>query len=543
MTMDQNFKQAEKAAEKVAQQFEKDLISAYRSSLKEVRSQVALAYEKYSTGGALSMADMQKYGRLVKLEEAIAKEVSKLTGTETRTTKKAIKTVFAESYYRSGWVLETGCETNLGFAILKPEAVEASILNPLDRITWPERVKANAQVMNRQIREEITRGIIQGKSYDQTARAVKERLDVGAGKALRIVQTETHRAQSQGTQAAYEKAADAGLIFKRVWMATLDGWTRDRHRALDGQKVEGIDTPFTMSGMTAMYPGGFGSPDMDINCRCTVRAEIEGMEPELRRARDPETGKNIVIGNTTYEDWAKGKGIEVNLTPSPTPQRPVFTPAATVKKAEEFALANNLADNVNYGRIDVEAANEWNKGIYETLGLYPELRPNMQFIGSCQQREAFAKTLGYRATSTPNNVLAESCRSRGIKGVCVNRYWASDIPKFKSALAQSVKMKFHPVGCDTIRSILDHELGHQLDDLLDISGQQNIMDLFLKTAPQDITAGLSKYAWDNANPSRIREFVAEGWAEYCNNSTPRPIAKEIGETVERRYAQWKKANP
>lgn len=68
-----------------------------------------------------------------------------------------------------------------------------------------------------------------------------------------------------------------------------------------------------MAGMQAMYPGGFGSPDMDINCRCTVRAEIEGMEPDLRRARDPETGKNIVIGNTTYEDWAKGKGIKTGL--------------------------------------------------------------------------------------------------------------------------------------------------------------------------------------------------------------------------------------
>ena len=92
------------------------------------------------------------------------------------------------------------------------------------------------------------------------------------------------------------------MIFKRVWVATLDGRTRDRHRMLDGQKVD-VDQPFEYGGMTAMYTGGFGIASMDINCRCTVRAEIEGMEPKLRRARDPKTGKNVVIPNTTYEEW------------------------------------------------------------------------------------------------------------------------------------------------------------------------------------------------------------------------------------------------
>ena len=302
MSLDDKFKQGEKAAEKLEQQAEKEIIKAYRESLKEIRTEIALAYEKYASDGVLTMAEMQKYGRLVKLEEAIAKEVTKLTGTEIRTTKKAIKEVFQESYYRVAWTLETGAEVSLGFALLKPEAVEAAVLNPLDRITWPERVKDNARILNRQIREEITRGIIQGYSYDKTAKAVKERMDIGATKALRIVQTETHRAQSQGTQAAFEKAAAKGLVYKRVWVATLDGRTRDRHRMLDGQKVD-VDQPFEYGGMTAMYPGGFGIPEMDINCRCTVRAEIEGMEPQLRRARDPKTGRNVQVPNMTYQEW------------------------------------------------------------------------------------------------------------------------------------------------------------------------------------------------------------------------------------------------
>lgn len=302
MSLDDKFKQGEKAAEKLTNQAEKELIKAYRESLKEIRAELALAYEKYAVAGALVMSEMMKYGRLVKMEKAIADVIKSVTFSDVKITKKSIRDIFSESYYRSAWAMETGAEVSLGFTLLKSEAVEAAILNPLDRITWPERVKDNAHILNRQIRGEITRGIIQGYSYDKTARAVKDRMDIGASKAIRIVQTETHRAQSQGTQMVFEKAAAKGLVFKRVWVSTLDGRTRDRHRALDGQKVD-TDQPFKMSGMEAMYPGGFGIASMDINCRCTVRTEIEGMEPQLRRARDEKTGKNVVISNTTYQEW------------------------------------------------------------------------------------------------------------------------------------------------------------------------------------------------------------------------------------------------
>lgn len=302
MSLDDKFKQGEEAADKLVQQAEKETIKVYKASLKEIRLELATAHEKYAVAGALTMVEMMKYGRLVKLEKAIAEIVKATTLTEAKVTKKAIRDIFTESYYRSAWAMETGAEVSLSFTVLRPEAIDAAILNPYDRITWPERVKDNAKVLNRQIREEISRGILQGHSYDKTAREVKKRMDIGASKAIRIVQTETHRAQSQGTQAAFERAAAKGLIFKRVWVSTLDGRTRDRHRSLDGQKVD-TDQPFEYGGMTAMFPGGFGIASMDINCRCTVRAEIEGMEPKLRRARDPSTGKNVVIPDTTYQEW------------------------------------------------------------------------------------------------------------------------------------------------------------------------------------------------------------------------------------------------
>lgn len=48
------------------------------------------------------------------------------------------------------------------------------------------------------------------------------------------------------------------------------------------------------------------------NCRCTTIAKVKGvdMSDAKRRARDPETGKNVVIGNMTYAEWAGWKQKE-----------------------------------------------------------------------------------------------------------------------------------------------------------------------------------------------------------------------------------------
>lgn len=52
-----------------------------------------------------------------------------------------------------------------------------------------------------------------------------------------------------------------------------------------------------------------------------------------------------------------------------------------------------------------------------------------------------------------------------------------------------------------------------------------------------ITEALSEYAWNNDNPNRYVEFIAEAWSEYCNNPRPRTIAQKIGEIVEREYSK------
>jgi hypothetical protein len=127
-------------------------------------------------------------------------------------------------------------------------------------------------------------------------------------------------------------------------------------------------------------------------------------------------------------------------------------------------------------------------------------------------------------------------------GVAFNKVQGKDAGKLLENLQFDVMNKFHPVGCDTIRSVLDHEVGHQIDGMLGISNLNSVKILFDGHTVNEITEQLSRYAWKNNNKNRYSEFIAEAWSEYCNNPNPRAIAKEIGEIIERKYAEWKKMN-
>lgn len=105
-----------------------------------------------------------------------------------------------------------------------------------------------------------------------------------------------------------------------------------------------------------------------------------------------------------------------------------------------------------------------------------------------------------------DHIMAQSFSPGGIYSavnrVTVNRDFGADSVRFIFALKQTVSSKFHPVGCDTIRSVLDHEIGHQLDNLLDIRSISKIQRLFDSRNHEELTKEISTYSWDNGNPNR-----------------------------------------
>jgi SPP1 gp7 family putative phage head morphogenesis protein len=273
-------KQGENSADRITKQTERRLIKNYQYSLKEIRAKLS----KLAEQGVLTQVEITKYNRLHKLEKEIGEETATLTGKNASNLRKGIGDVFEDQYYRTGFAVEKEAQALLGFGKLDREAVKAAIENPLDNIGFLERNRENATRLRRQLREQLGQGLTQGEGYEKIARRLKERMDVGASEAIRIAQTECHRSQSQGRLKGFEQAEKAGVQARRVWVATLDGRTRDSHAAMDG-KYANDEGMFEIAGVEARGPGLTGIASEDINCRCVVRMEIAGYEPKVRRKR------------------------------------------------------------------------------------------------------------------------------------------------------------------------------------------------------------------------------------------------------------------
>jgi SPP1 gp7 family putative phage head morphogenesis protein len=123
--------------------------------------------------------------------------------------------------------------------------------------------------LSKKISAEISRGIATGAMYGEMARNIASYANIPKNRAMTIARTEAHRIQSAATADAQWKAKEKGADVVKQWDSSLDGRTRDTHRQLDGQ-IRELDEPFEVAGKKAMYPGGFGDPAEDCNCRCTL---------------------------------------------------------------------------------------------------------------------------------------------------------------------------------------------------------------------------------------------------------------------------------
>ena len=128
----------------------------------------------------------------------------------------------------------------------------------------------NIDFLKTSVRMELSRGIAQALSYQEIARNIKNTTNVDYNKSLRIAKTEGHRIQNESAYNVQVEAIKKGANVVKQWDSTLDNKTRPTHRTLDGQIV-GVNEYFkSESGYKALYPGGFGVPSEDCNCRCVI---------------------------------------------------------------------------------------------------------------------------------------------------------------------------------------------------------------------------------------------------------------------------------
>lgn len=245
-----------------------------------------------------------------------------------------------------------------------------------------------------------------------------------------------------------------------------------------------------------------------------------------------------------------------------------------VQSANKNELANivkssNLARNADFGDLDTKVAQEMVESIYKTKKEFPFI--NMNFIGSAQARnrivreqlynsymseykklnpsfseqdlkpyviEAVEKDMNQLSLEGPtiaqsiyvenaNGTFLEAVSS--VSGISINETYGKNYSDFEKTKMREVLIGHKPIGCDTPKATIDHELGHQISNYLDAHNDRHIKEIydrFSQLSESDKADKLSTYAGKN-----IKEFIAECWSEYNNNVDCRKIAKAVSQRL------------
>ena len=80
----------------------------------------------------------------------------------------------------------------------------------------------------------------------------------------RVIDTDTHRIYNA---AKFKGALSAGATMK-TWNTLLDERVRDSHQYLEGVTIPMDAEFYSFKGGKTLYPGQWGIPEEDCNCRC-----------------------------------------------------------------------------------------------------------------------------------------------------------------------------------------------------------------------------------------------------------------------------------
>lgn len=260
-----------------------DLKRQYKRALRDINDRIKILQAEDSPSRAYQ-ADYQKT-----LKAQVEAILEKLHADEYDSIHK-----YLSNSYTTGYV---GAMFNMG----RQSGVH--VITPIDRNAAHKAIVTDSELstelygalgydmdkLKKHIREEITRGIATSLPYDQIARNISNYTTLPLSNAKRIVRTEGHRIQQASANDARNAAKEKGADVVKQWDASLDGATRKVHRELDGQ-IRETNEPFTDSSgkWKAMYPGKFGKPEQDCNCRCVAltRARWALDEKELETLKE-----------------------------------------------------------------------------------------------------------------------------------------------------------------------------------------------------------------------------------------------------------------
>lgn len=209
----------------------------------------------------------------------------------------------------AAYTIEQQVGQDVGFDLWDEQTVKRLIVDQPDIMPYYPEKRAVQRGIDlawgkQQITAQVTTGILQGESIKHLADRLQVNIPgMNRTSAIRAARTAVTGAQNAGRLDSFLKAQEMGIRLKKRWLATLDNRTRHTHRILDGQ-VRPNEKPFVVEGQEIMYPGDpSAAAALVYNCRCTLVAEVEGVDTSDALRRD----RWGILPNMTFSQWENTK--------------------------------------------------------------------------------------------------------------------------------------------------------------------------------------------------------------------------------------------
>ena len=345
------------------------LYNYYKEALKSLKAEIKQYTDNYEQ---LSFSKRLEVDNRLKTANRIDGILNDLNSWSDAEIRRYIENEIEVGYYGTWYALEGAENVQLDFGILPERYIETLVNEKVNGQTFSKLLYKKRDELAERVTSALLTSAVNGKGYAYAAKEVGELTEASYKQALRIARTEGGRAQATAKQKAYKEATEKGVDMEKRWLSTLDKKTRHSHQELDGQTVA-VDGQFNFNGYKADGPRLFKRASLDINCRCTTVAVVNGIAPDVRA--DNETKETIDY--KTYNEWAEAKGYKKPAAKPKAAPKPKPKPEPKPKKtfdADAIMTKTNMREKVgeaNYNQFVGHLNNvkdERIKGMYSAFG-------------------------------------------------------------------------------------------------------------------------------------------------------------------------------
>ena len=291
-------KRLERANKRREAEEQRRIKALYKEVTEGVLDDVASIFERLEVGGKLTYEEMAKFKRLDRLMQGITLRINGLTKRRRNELLKYLAESYSYSYEYMAYSIETTALARLNYTAITAEQIQKATSNPVTGLTLTQTLEKNRSEIIYKVQQVVTRSLVEGATYGQMAKVLKETFDGDYKKSIRVARTEAHRIVESGKYEAVTHASRQGVVMTKKWNNLGDIRVRSKiganHVVMQGQ-TRPVDEPFDLGGVQADVPGSSGVARHDIHCRCFTTYEVQ----EIQRKTHSD------LADLTFEDWQK----------------------------------------------------------------------------------------------------------------------------------------------------------------------------------------------------------------------------------------------